>query len=123
MPTHFANLSGACTLPAHEFQTAARIVNDVVRCQATGVIHGNAGTGKTFAVQSALEGLETDPTNLVSVCSLTFPSRPGHGYRSPPAGPSCVTVAACSHPPTSTEFWTSTAPPSPRPASGPCPTG
>lgn len=76
MPTHFANLSGACTLPTHEFQTAARIVNDVVRCQATGVIHGNAGTGKTFAVQCALEGLETDPTNLVSVCSLTFPSRP-----------------------------------------------
>lgn len=44
-----------------------RIVADLVDNLATGVIHGSAGTGKTFAVESALE-------DLINVLAATVPS-------------------------------------------------
>ncbi|WP_150236378.1 ATP-binding protein [Nocardiopsis quinghaiensis] len=76
MPTHFANLTGASTLKTRPFLLAHRIVDDLVANQATGVIHGNAGTGKTYAVQAALESLQDSDGAPVTTCALTFPSRP-----------------------------------------------
>lgn len=70
-PTHFVGLTGAATLNTRHFQLTRRIVADLVAHQATGVIHGPAGTGKTFAVHSALaEHTAADPVMLI------FPSHP-----------------------------------------------
>ncbi|WP_281154666.1 ATP-binding protein [Streptomyces sp. HYC2] len=77
MPRHFVDLDGAAALPTGHFQMTARIVRDLVAHAATGVVHGPAGTGKTFAVEAALEALDAlPPTQRPQVCVLTFPSRP-----------------------------------------------
>lgn len=55
MPRHFADLTGATTLATGTFQLAGRVVDDLVANHATGVIHRPAGTGKTYAVEAALE--------------------------------------------------------------------
>ena len=75
MPTHFLGLQGASTLPTHQYQLSARIVDDLVEHRATGVIHGPAGAGKTFAVESNLERLRNGDHTVVT-CSLSFPSKP-----------------------------------------------
>ncbi|WP_331747609.1 ATP-binding protein (plasmid) [Streptomyces sp. NBC_00853] len=77
MPRHFVDLDGAAALPTGHFQMTTRIVRDLVANAATGVVHGPAGTGKTFAVEAALEALDTlPPIQRPQVCVLTFPSRP-----------------------------------------------
>ncbi|MER6018828.1 ATP-binding protein [Streptomyces anulatus] len=77
MPRHFVDLTGAAALPTGHFQMTARIVRDLVAHAATGVVHGPAGTGKTFAVEAALEALDAlSPVDRPQVCVLTFPSRP-----------------------------------------------
>lgn len=78
MPRHFAGLAGAATLATAQFQLTARIVADLVACHATGVIHGAAGTGKTYAVEAALESLPRGggPVARVTTCTLAFPARP-----------------------------------------------
>lgn len=76
MPTHFLGLAGAATLPTATFQLARRVVDDLVDHLATGVIHGPAGTGKTFTVEANLERLRDDGTPPVVTCSLAFPSKP-----------------------------------------------
>lgn len=75
MPGHFLGLQGANTLVTSQYQLATRIVDDLVANAATGVIHGPAGVGKTFAVQANLERLR-DTAHRVSTCSLAFPSKP-----------------------------------------------
>ncbi|MFE9827014.1 AAA family ATPase [Streptomyces sp. NPDC005791] len=74
MPRHFADLTGAATLPTGTFQLAHRVVDDLVKNNATGVIHGPAGTGKTYAVESALEDQAT--CGGPAVCALSFTARP-----------------------------------------------
>lgn len=70
-PAHFMGLTGASTLNTRYFQLARHAVTHLVAHQATGVIYGPAGTGKTFAVHSALaEHAHTQPVVLV------FPSHP-----------------------------------------------
>ncbi|GAB1639605.1 AAA family ATPase [Krasilnikovia sp. MM14-A1259] len=76
MPAHFLNLPGATTLPTPTYQLAARVVDDLVDQLATGVIHGPAGTGKTFAVDANLERLRDAGEHRVVTCSLAFPSKP-----------------------------------------------
>ncbi|MFJ6054652.1 Mu transposase C-terminal domain-containing protein [Streptomyces sp. NPDC092307] len=77
MPRHFVDLDGAAALPTGHFQMTTRIVRDIVAGAATGVVHGPAGTGKTFAVEAALEALDTlPPVQRPQVCVLAFPSRP-----------------------------------------------
>jgi type II secretory pathway predicted ATPase ExeA len=73
MPRHFAGLDGVATLSTGQFQLAGRIVADLV-AHATGVIHCAAGTGKTYAVEAALETLPA--TARVAACTLAFPARP-----------------------------------------------
>lgn len=74
MPRQFVDLDAAI-LKTDNFQLSARIVDDLVANAATGVIHGPAGTGKTFAVQAAVEALAARP-DPVAVRAMTFPSRP-----------------------------------------------
>ena len=57
MPQHFVNLPGAATLPTRQYQLTGQIIDDLIAESATGVVHGPAGTGKTYAVQAALERL------------------------------------------------------------------
>jgi DNA transposition AAA+ family ATPase len=78
MPQHFAGLDDAATLATGQFQLTGRIVADLIGCCATGVVHGPAGTGKTYAVQAALETLARDGSAGVQVtaCTLAFPARP-----------------------------------------------
>jgi DNA transposition AAA+ family ATPase len=75
MPTHFLGLRDAATLATGQFQLAERIIDDLVEHAATGVIHGPAGAGKTFAVEANLERLRAGDQRVVT-CSLAFPSRP-----------------------------------------------
>ncbi len=79
MPTHFLSLPGATTLPTPTYQLATRIVDDLVDQLATGVIHGPAGTGKTFAVDANLERLRDAGEHRVVTCSPAFPSKPTSG--------------------------------------------
>jgi AAA domain len=83
MPQHFVNLPGAATLPTRQYQLAGQIIGDLIAEAATGVVHGPAGTGKTYAVQAALERLRDAAApghaswaGQVSVCTLAFPSKP-----------------------------------------------
>jgi type II secretory pathway predicted ATPase ExeA len=75
MPRHFAGLDGAATLATAQFQLTARIVADLIASQATGVIHGPAGTGKTYAVEAALEILTHDH-EPVTAYTLAFAPGP-----------------------------------------------
>ncbi|GAA2379123.1 hypothetical protein GCM10010404_39340 [Nonomuraea africana] len=80
MPRHFAGLHGAATLPTNHFQLVGRIIGDLVDHQATGVVHGPAGTGKTYAVEAALEtlrdGTAAGTATTIATVNLAFPSRP-----------------------------------------------
>jgi len=77
MPRQFVDLADAATLPTGHFQLTARIVRDLVEHDATGVIHGPAGTGKTYAVEAALEAMDDIPDHRrPRVCLLTFPTSP-----------------------------------------------
>ncbi|WP_242911479.1 ATP-binding protein [Actinomadura terrae] len=81
MPAQFANLAGAATLTTREFQLTGRIIDDLIAHGATGVVHGAAGTGKTYAVQASLERLRRDGQDRhlgvgVAAVTLAFPSRP-----------------------------------------------
>jgi type II secretory pathway predicted ATPase ExeA len=75
MPTHFLGLQDAAVLPTRQYQLTARVIDDLVRFQAIGVIHGPAGAGKTFAVSAQLERLRESGDQVVTV-SLSFPSKP-----------------------------------------------
>jgi DNA transposition AAA+ family ATPase len=75
MPEHFLRLQGAATLTTAQYQLSARIVDDLVTNAATGVIHGPAGAGKTFAVNANLERLRVGE-HPVACCSVAFPSQP-----------------------------------------------
>lgn len=82
MPQHFVNLPGAATLPTRQYQLTGQIIDDLIAESATGVVHGPAGTGKTYAVEAALERLRdagpgpAGSADRVSVCTLAFPSKP-----------------------------------------------
>jgi DNA transposition AAA+ family ATPase len=76
MPQHFAGLAGAATLATGQFQLTGRIVADLIGCCATGVVHGPAGTGKTYAVQAALETLAGPGGPRLTASTLAFPARP-----------------------------------------------
>jgi hypothetical protein len=67
---HHLGLRGAQTMDTTALQLAKRAINDLVEFSAMGVIHGPAGTGKTFAWRTAVAELD------VPVCAVQFPSRP-----------------------------------------------
>jgi hypothetical protein len=53
-PQHFQGLTGAAVLHTSHFLLTRRALEDVVDCHAMGVIHGDAGLGKTLAAHAAL---------------------------------------------------------------------
>jgi DNA transposition AAA+ family ATPase len=67
---HFLGLEGAATIPTRHLVLTRRAVIDVVEARAMGAVHGNAGLGKTFAVEEAVKAL------AVPVSWTSFPSRP-----------------------------------------------
>ncbi|MEV5576911.1 ATP-binding protein [Spirillospora sp. NPDC052269] len=74
MAQHFLDLPDAATLDTRQFQLTARIVTDLVKHNAMGVVHGPAGTGKTYAVEDALE--QTAAATTVVYSAMAFQSKP-----------------------------------------------
>ena len=72
MPRHFLGLTGAATVATEPLRLAHRVVADLMDAGAMGVIHGEAGLGKTFAVDDALHACPT----VTEACWTSFPSRP-----------------------------------------------
>ena len=88
MARHFLDLAGAATLETESYLLAQRAVADAVDANAMAVLHGDAGLGKTFAVEDAL----TAPR--LPLLWVSFPSRAdrrhaaGSDHRTTePAGP------------------------------------
>ncbi len=71
MARHFLNLKGAQTVATGAFKLTRRAIADVYQAAAMGVIHGEAGLGKTFAVEQALGGWPD-----IESCWAAFPSQP-----------------------------------------------
>ncbi len=71
---------GAVAIDTPQMQMARRVATDIAGHAAVGVIHGQAGLGKTFAVQAATARLplpEDDPRGeRMPVCAISFPYRP-----------------------------------------------
>jgi AAA domain len=72
MPRHFLDLAGAVTVATEPLRLAHRVVADLMDAGAMGVIHGEAGLGKTFAVDDALHACPT----VTEACWTSFPARP-----------------------------------------------
>ena len=70
MARHFLNLAGAATLETESYLLAQRAVADAVDAGAMAVLHGEAGLGKTFAVEDALAAPQ------LPLLWVSFPSRP-----------------------------------------------
>lgn len=62
---HFGGLSGASAIPTGQFQMAQFVVKSICRNDAIGVLHGDAGYGKSFAMKHAVAGI-TDRDVLVT---------------------------------------------------------
>lgn len=67
---HYLELSGARVIQTAELLLTGRTVRDLLVARATGVLHGPAGSGKTFAAHVALSELR------VATAWVQFPSRP-----------------------------------------------
>jgi DNA transposition AAA+ family ATPase len=71
MARHFLDLDGAQTVPTEAFKLTRRAISDLFETRAMGVVHGEAGLGKTFAVEEALNRWPD-----VESLWAAFPSRP-----------------------------------------------
>lgn len=67
---HFLGLTGARVMQTAPLLLAERAIGDLVDASAMGVMHGEAGTGKSFAAQTI------SATLGVACCWVQFPSRP-----------------------------------------------
>jgi hypothetical protein len=70
MARHFLDLAGAATVETDSYLLAQRAVADAVDANAMAVLHGDAGLGKTFAVEDALAAPR------LPLLWVSFPSRP-----------------------------------------------
>jgi DNA transposition AAA+ family ATPase len=70
MARHFLELSDAKTMTTTGFALSRRCVVDCVETRAMGVVYGEAGVGKTFAVEHATEKTKIDAH------WFTFPKQP-----------------------------------------------
>jgi DNA transposition AAA+ family ATPase len=71
MARHFLELAEAATIATEAYLLTRRTVADLYEAGAMGAVHGEAGTGKTFAVEEALTS-----SQHIDACWLSFPSRP-----------------------------------------------
>ena len=69
-PSHHLGLVGARVVQTAEVLLSARAVRDVLSARALGVMHGPAGSGKTFTARLVLDEL------AVAQAWVQFPSRP-----------------------------------------------
>jgi DNA transposition AAA+ family ATPase len=70
MSRHFLGLAGASTIPTQHLLLTRRAVGDICGAGAMGAVHGDAGLGKTYAVEEALADLG------MPVAWASFPGRP-----------------------------------------------
>jgi hypothetical protein len=71
MPRHFLDLKGAKTIATQQLLLTRQGIFDIVEFNAMGVVHGPAGTGKSFAVAAILERSPSIHPRLT-----TFENRP-----------------------------------------------
>src|SRR5438132_14228449 len=71
MARHFLDLTDAATVQTEPYLLTRRTVADLYEAGAMGAVHGEAGTGKTFAVEDALAS-----STEFETCWVSFPSRP-----------------------------------------------
>jgi AAA domain len=71
-PRHFLDLDGAATVVTEPLRLTHRVVADLLGTCAMGVVHGEAGLGKTFAVEHAV----VSGTAAPQACWTSFPARP-----------------------------------------------
>ena len=71
MPAHFLNLKGAKTVATQQLLLTRQAITDLVELSAMGVVHGLAGTGKSFAVDAVLER-----ERAIRPCLATFENYP-----------------------------------------------
>lgn len=69
---------GARIIATSQLQLARHVVIDVTAHHAVGVIHGNTGLGKTFAVRTCVEAMDAAPGRLQAptVCTVSFTPKP-----------------------------------------------
>jgi DNA transposition AAA+ family ATPase len=67
MPRHHLNLTGASTIKTPHHALTARLVPNIIEHAAIGAIYGEAGNGKTFSVESALERVTTPSVEIASL--------------------------------------------------------
>jgi DNA transposition AAA+ family ATPase len=75
MPDQFLKLEGARTLETDDYLRAQRAVFDLARLQGIGVIHGDAGLGKSHSVKSAIERLTGIPVSWFDFPGRTTPKQ------------------------------------------------
>jgi len=66
---HFLDLAGAATLETESYLLAQRAVADAVDANAMAVLHGDAGLGKTFAVEDARRPAAAGAVGVVSLAA------------------------------------------------------
>jgi DNA transposition AAA+ family ATPase len=69
---------GARIISTPQLQMARHVVTDITAHQAVGVIHGNAGLGKTFAVRACTQAMAagTGRREAPTVCPVSFTPQP-----------------------------------------------
>jgi DNA transposition AAA+ family ATPase len=67
MPRHFLDLAGAATVKTLPYNFTKRLVPDLVEAAAIGAVYGQAGNGKTFAVEAAIENVAIPKVCLTSL--------------------------------------------------------
>ena len=70
---------GARIISTAQLQLARHVVTDITAHQAVGVIHGNAGLGKTFAVRTCAQAMAAGagPMDAPEVVTVSFTPRCG----------------------------------------------
>lgn len=69
---------GSRIIATPQLQLARHVVTDITAHEAVGVIHGNAGLGKTFAVRTCAQAMSAGTGRLEAprVCTLSFAPQP-----------------------------------------------
>ena len=67
---------GARIISTPQLQMTRHVVTDIAAHQAVGVIHGNAGLGKTFAVRTCTQAMAAGAREAPQVCPVSFTPQP-----------------------------------------------
>lgn len=67
MPRHFLDLQDASIVKTRPYTFTRRLVPDLLEHAAIGAVYGQAGNGKTFSVEAALEDLKVPKVYITSL--------------------------------------------------------